>query len=65
MLSAIKPGEDLDLYWAQISFDATGDRLIQLVEQTSLFALRVCQYNEESEQGPSGLLLATKDGTES
>jgi hypothetical protein len=56
--------EYLDLDLADVHLDFWEEILVSKVEGSRIFSLRICCFDESTGKGPSGLLLATKDGKE-
>jgi hypothetical protein len=56
--------EYLDLGLADVHLDFWDEILVSRLEGSRIFSLRICCFDESTGKGPSGLLLATKDGKE-
>lgn len=65
-LSALahKDHEYLDLDLADVHLDFWDEILVSKVEGSRMFSLQICCFDESTGEGPSGLLLVTKDGKE-
>lgn len=56
--------EYLDLDLADVHLDFWDENLLSKVEGSRIFSLQICCFDESTGKGPSGLLLATRDGKE-
>lgn len=54
----------LDLDLADVHLDFWDEILASKVEGATIFSLKICCFDESTSTGPSGLILATKDGEE-
>ncbi|OAL45520.1 HET-domain-containing protein [Pyrenochaeta sp. DS3sAY3a] len=62
--STNEDNEYLDLDLADVHLDFWDEILVSKVEGSRIFSLQICCFDESTGNGPSGLLLATKDGKE-
>lgn len=56
--------EYLDLDLAHVDLDFWDETLASKIDDSRIFSLQICCFDETTGKGPSGLILTTKDGKE-